>query len=53
MIISSFVIRKQLKISRFALKLLPLPGVPKITPFGVRSLLRSAMIMLLLSAFNP
>ena len=53
MIISSFVIRKQLKISRFALKLLPLPGVPKITPFGVRSLFLSAIIMLLLSAFNP
>ena len=48
-----FVIRKQERISRFALKDLPLPGVPRITPFGVRSRFRSAIIMLLERAFKP
>ena len=52
-ITSSPVIRKQDKISLFAEKDFPEPGVPRITPFGVRSFFLSAMIMLLLSAFRP
>ena len=38
---------------RFAEKLLPLPGVPKIMPLGVFSFLRSARIMLLEVALSP
>ena len=38
---------------RFAEKLLPLPGVPKIMPLGVFSFLRSAMMTLWESAFMP
>ena len=50
---SSSVMRKALVISRFAEKLLPEPGVPRIRPFGFLSCLRSTMIMLLESAFSP
>ena len=46
-------IKKLLVISLFAAKDLPDPGVPRISPFGFLSFLRSTMIMLLLSAFNP
>ena len=46
-------IRKQERISLFALKDFPLPGVPSITPFGVRSRFRSAIIMLFERAFKP
>ena len=52
-IMSSFVERKQDKISRLAEKDLPLPGVPRITPFGVLRRFLSAMIMLLERAFRP
>ena len=38
---------------RFAEKLLPLPGVPKIMPLGVFSFLRSARIMLPEVALSP
>ena len=50
---SSSVMRKAFVISRFAEKDLPEPGVPKISPLGFLSRLRSTMIMLLDSAFSP
>ena len=51
MIMSSDVIRKAFVISRFAEKLLPLPGVPSIKPLGFFSFFRSHKIMLLERAF--
>ena len=39
MMMSSFVTRNTLRISRFAEKLLPLPGVPRIRPLGGLELL--------------
>ena len=53
MIMSSLVVRKALAISRLALKLLPLPGTPKKSPFGFFRRLRSAMIKLLDRALIP
>ena len=53
MMISSFVTRNTLAISRLAEKDLPLPGVPKISPFGFLSSLRSTMMRLFDSAFSP
>jgi len=53
MIISSAVMRKALVISRFAEKLLPLPGVPRIRPFGFFSRFLSHRIILLERAFKP
>ena len=40
-------------ISRFAAKDFPLPGVPKISPFGFLSCFLSQSIMLLERAFKP
>ena len=51
--ISSFVFRNTPRIERFAEKLFPLTGVPKIMPFGVFSLLRSARIILPETALTP
>ena len=51
--ISSFVFRNTPTMERFAEKLLPLPGVPKIMPLGVFSFLRSARIMLPEVALSP
>ena len=45
--------KKQLAISRFALKDLPEPGVPKIRPFGFFSSFRSTMMRLLDRALMP
>ena len=45
--------RKALVISRFAEKLLPLPGVPSIKPLGFFSLFLSHKIMLFDNAFKP
>ena len=53
MIMSSFVTRNTLRISRFAEKLLPLPGVPRIRPLGVFSCFLSARIILPEVAFRP
>ena len=53
MIISSSVTRNALQISRFALKDLPEPGVPRIRPLGFFSFFRSTMIKLLDRAFRP
>ena len=50
---ASSVTRKALAISRFAEKLLPEPGVPKIRPLGFFSFFRSTMIRLLDRAFSP
>ena len=50
---SSFVVRNTLMISRLAEKDFPLPGVPRISPLGFFSSLRSTMIRLLLRAFRP
>ena len=44
---------KAFVISRFAEKLLPLPGVPSIKPLGFFSFFRSHKIMLLETAFKP
>lgn len=52
-IISSVVVKNTFVISRFALNDLPLPGVPRIRPFGFFSCFRSAIIMLLDTAFRP
>lgn len=41
MIMSSVVMRNMLVISRFAEKLFPLPGVPKIKPFDLLDILLS------------
>ena len=46
-------INYQLQISRFALKDLPEPGVPRIRPLGFFNFLRSTMIRLLDRAFKP
>ena len=53
MMISSFVTRNTLAISRLAEKDLPLPGVPKISPFGFFSSFLSTMMRLLERAFSP
>ena len=53
MMTSSSVTRKALAISRFALKDLPAPGVPRIRPFGFFSSFRSTMMRLLERAFRP
>ena len=53
MMISSFVTRNTLRISLFAEKLLPLPGVPRIRPLGVFNCFRSARIMLPDVALRP
>ena len=53
MMTSSEVSRKQLAISRLALKDLPLPGVPRIRPLGFFSSLRSTMMRLLDRALMP
>ena len=47
------VFRNTPTMERFAEKLLPLPGVPKIMPLGVFSFLRSARIMLPEVALSP
>ena len=51
--LSSVVVKNTFVISRFALNDLPEPGVPRISPFGFLSCLRSAIIMLLDTAFRP
>lgn len=51
--LSSSVTKKALAISRFAEKLLPEPGVPKIRPLGFFSFFRSTIIRLLDKAFSP
>ena len=50
---SSLVSKKQLAISRFALKDLPLPGVPSIRPLGFFSSFLSTMMRLLDRALMP
>ena len=52
-IMSSSVMRKAFVISLLAAKLLPLPGVPKISPFGFLSCFLSQSIILLERAFKP
>ena len=53
MMMSSSVTRNTLAISRFAAKLLPLPGVPRMRPLGFLRRLRSTMMRLFERAFSP